>query len=90
MVVAALDLWTLFVQYTFGSFWIAVIGITLMMFIIMGVLGRISIYSCTMYSLMFLLTMGLGFGYITLTILITLSVIIALYFSWKGYIDSKG
>ena len=87
--IAALDLWTLFVQYVFGGFWIAVIGLTLVMFVIMGILGRISIYTVTWYLIMFILAMSLGFGYVTLNILITLAMIIAFFFSWKSYIDSK-
>lgn len=83
--VAALDLWTLFVVQVFGSFWIAVAGITLLMFIIMGVLGRISIYSCIWYSIMFVLAMGLGYGYIVINIIITVAMLVALFFSWRNY-----
>ena len=86
---AALDLWTLFVVYIFGGFWMAILGLTLLQFIIMGVLGRISIYSCTWYSLMFVLTMTLGYGYVTLNILLTLLVLIGFMFSMKSYLDSK-
>ena len=87
--VAALDFWTLFVQYIFGGFWMAVFGIALLIFIIMGVLGRISIYSVTWYIMMFFLAMTLGYGYVTLNIFITLALIVATIFSWKSYIDSK-
>ena len=85
--VAALDLWNLFVNQVFGGFWIAVIGLVLVIFIIMGVLGRISIYSTTWYCGMFILAMTLGYGYVIANIAITLALIIALIFSWKGYID---
>lgn len=85
--IAALDLWTLFVDYVFGSFFVAVLGVALLMFIIMGVLGRISIYSVTWYLIMFTLAMTIGYGLITLNILITLSLLIAFSFSWKSYFD---
>jgi len=85
----ALDLWTLFVVNTFGSFWFAVIGLTLVMFIIMGVLGRMSIYSVTWYCLMFISAMSLGYGYVLLNIIITLLLLIATFFSWQRYIDNK-
>jgi hypothetical protein len=88
MAVAALDLWTLFVQQIFGGFFVAIIGIAVLIFIIF-IMGRLSIYSSMWYLLFFLLTMTLGYGYITLNILITLSVIMSLFFSWKSYIDSK-
>lgn len=91
MVVATimpLDLWTLFVQYVFGGFWMAVIGLTLMIFVIL-MLGRISIYTSTWICVMFILAMTLGYGYVTINVLITLSILIALFFSWKSYVDSK-
>jgi len=87
--IAALDLWTLFVVYTFGSFFISVIGITLLLFIIMGVLGRISIYTTTWICILFILAMTLGYSYVTINLIITLCLLIGLYFSWKAYIESK-
>lgn len=83
----ALDLWTLFVDNVFGGFWIAVLGILIVMFIIMGPLGRMSIYSVTWYCVGFLLAMSLGYGMIILNILITLGIIIAFIFSWRNYFD---
>jgi hypothetical protein len=80
-----LDLWTLFVEYVFGGFWVAVIGICLVMFIIMGVLGRISIYSVTWYLIMFILAMALGYGFILFNLLITISLVVAFLFSWDRY-----
>jgi hypothetical protein len=87
--IAALDLWTLFVQYVFGGFWIAVVGLAIVQFVIMGVLGRISIYSVTWYMVMFLLAMTLGYGFVILNTFITLALLIGFFFSWKSYIDSK-
>lgn len=87
--VAVLDLWTLFVNYTFGSFWMAVVGLALVMFIIMGVLGRISIYSVNWYIIMFGLAMTLGYGYVLLNIIVTLALLVYFILSWKSYIDGK-
>jgi len=87
--VAAFDLWTLFVDYVFGGFWIAVIGLALMMFIIMGPLGRISIYSVIWYLLMFVLAMTLGYGVVTINIAITLSLVVAFFFSMFRYIEGR-
>ena len=87
--VAALDLWDLFVNNIFGGFIMAVAGITLLIFIIMGILGRMSIYSTTWYCIMFLLAMGLGYGYAITSIAITLMLIISLIFSITSYINSK-
>ena len=85
----ALDFWNLLVSYTFGSFWLAVIGIALLIFVIMTVLGRVSIYSVTWYVIMFILCMTLGYGAMLINALITLALIVAFYFSAKSYIDSK-
>jgi len=85
-----LDLWTLFVELTFGGFWIAVIGLSLTMFLIMGWLGRISIYSVTVYIMMFILSMALGYGYIAINVFISAGLIIAFIFSLKGYLDRGG
>jgi len=86
----ALDLWTLFVDYVFGGFWLSVFGMTLVMFIIMGFLGRISIFSCSWYCTMFVLCMSLGYGYVTVNMILSLSMIVAFMFSLKGYIERGG
>lgn len=87
--VQPMDYWTLFVHYVFGGFWFAVIGLALAMFIIMGILGRISIYSVSWYLVMFVLAMALGYGYTTINVLVTFSLIVAAYLSIKSYIDSR-
>jgi len=87
--IAALDFFTLFVSYVFGSFWIAVLGLAFVMFIVMGVLGRISIYSTMWYCIMFIQVMALGYGYLLITTTVTLLLMIGFFFSWKSYIDGK-
>lgn len=84
----ALDFWNLFVNGVFGGFWMAVIGLMAVMFIIMGVLGRISIYTVTWVLIMFFLAMTLGYGFVTLNIFITLALLIAFYFSWVRYLNA--
>ena len=87
--IAALDFWTLFVQLVFGGFWMAVAGLGLVMFVVMGVLGKMSIYSVTWYCVMFLIAMTLGYGFTLLNILLTVLLLVAFIFSWKSYVDSK-
>ena len=84
----AFDLWTLLVQYTFGNFWLAVIGLSLVMFIIL-ILGRVSIWTATLFVIMFLLAMTLGYGLVIANIFITMFLIIATIFSIKSYIDAR-
>jgi len=83
-----LDFWTVFVEYVFGNFWLAVIGIAGLIFAIMAFLGRVSIYSVSLYLLMFFMAMALGYGYNLLSILITLIVVFMFISSVKSYIDS--
>ena len=85
----AFDFWGLLVNYTFGSFWLAVIGLVVVIFVIMAVLGRISIWTVTWYLIMFMLCMTLGYGVVIVNILITLALLVAFYFSAKSYIDSR-
>ena len=87
--IAALDLWTLLVENVFGGFWLTVVGLGLVQFIIMGVLGKMSIYTVTWIIVMFVVTLSIGYGYLLLNILITSLLLIAVFFSWRSYIDSK-
>jgi len=84
----ALDLWNLLIEGVFGSFWFAVIGLAIVIFIIMGFLGRISIYSCQWYLSMFLFAMSLGYGFTILNVVLSLSVTLAFIFSMINYISS--
>jgi hypothetical protein len=82
-----MDYWSLFVNYVFGSFWMAVVGLCLLFFIILGPLGRVSIYTTVWYVIFFLAAMSLGYGYLPITVLVWVALLIALYLSVKGYID---
>lgn len=85
----ALDLWTLLIEYVFGGFWMAIAGLCAYFFIVMGVLGRMSVYSVTIYMMMFVLAMTLGYGFTTLNILITGALLLTTIFVVKGLFDSK-
>ena len=87
-VMAALDLWTLFVNYIFGGFWLAIVGIMILIFAIM-MMGKISINITTWYVIMFLMCMSLGYGWIPLQVIITALLLVASFYSWKGYLDSR-
>jgi len=87
--IAALDLWNLFTNYVFGSFFMAMIGIALMLFIIGGVLGRISIYTITWYCLMFIMAMTIGYGYLAINIIITTILLLAASYSAKSYFTKE-
>lgn len=76
-----LDLWTLFVEIIFGGFWITVGCLILVMFIIMGVFGRVSITSVISFLAIFLLAMVLGYGYVWMYIPLTLAILV-----WTSFV----
>ena len=57
-----LNLWDLFVENLFGSFWIAIAFIGLIFFIIL-MLGGISYYTIIIFMMYYLLAMTIGYGY---------------------------
>lgn len=84
-----LDFWTLLVILVFGSFWMTIIGLMLAMFVIMGPLGRISVYDCVIYLLMFLFIMTLGYGYSSIALLVTLIIFVGFVYSLVKYLDNR-
>jgi hypothetical protein len=83
----ALDIWNLLVNNVFGGFWLATFGVMFMLFLIMAILGRMSIYTTMWFLIMFLLVMCLGYGLLTLTLAITVLCVVIVYLAVKGYID---
>ena len=73
--VAALDLWSIFVVQVFGNFWYAVIGLAALFFIIM-IMGRVSMYSVLFFTLIFAMCMSMGYGYGFITIAFTLFILV--------------
>ncbi len=66
-----MSLWTLFVVEIFGSFWSAIIGLSIIMYIIL-VLGGTSQDTCLTYNWIFILIMAIGYGQVLITILMTI------------------
>lgn len=65
-----MNLWDLFVEQLFGSFWIAVAFIALIFFIIL-MLGGISYYTIIIFMMYFLLAMTIGYGYPLIAVVIS-------------------
>jgi hypothetical protein len=80
-----LDLWTFFVDQLFGGFWIAVFGIGLLIWLIIGVFGRLSKISQINYLLLYFMVMTIGYGYRWLTAIIGTLLLAGLYLEWKNY-----
>ena len=79
------DLWTFFVDQLFGGFWLAVFGILAIIFLIMGVFGRMSKMTVLNYTLLFFMTMCIGFGVRWITILISFAIITWVYIEFKNF-----
>jgi len=83
-----LNLWDLFVEQLFGSFWLAVGFISLIFFIIL-MLGGISYYTVIIFMLYFVLAMTIGYGYPLITALIAIAGSIYMYYQIFKWWDNR-
>lgn len=79
------DLWTFFVEQLFGGFWLAVLGIAIIIFIILAVLGRVGRLSSMLLVMFYFLCMVIGYGYRWLTVLIGFAFTVWCYIEIKNY-----
>jgi len=86
--VATMDFWTIFVVYTFGNFWAAVVGLAVLFFIIL-LLGRVSMYTIIFFTLMFFVCMAMGYGYGLVTIPITLFILVRFIYDLSYFMRGK-
>lgn len=77
-----INLWDLFVEYLFGSFWVAVMFIILIFFVIL-MLGGVSYYTVIIFIMYFLLAMAIGYGYPLITVAI--AVFGTMYLVYQGF-----
>lgn len=82
-----IDLWTLLVENLFGSFWMAVIGIAVMIFVIF-LIGKVSMVTTTNYIAIFLLAMSIGYGQDMIFILMFVLVLVVQIFAIPRMINS--
>ena len=82
-----MDLWTLLVEYTFGGFYSAVFGMAFI-FLIILMMGGVSIFTAFWFVGIFLFTMFLGNG--TWIIVLPISAIILFQFirGITAYVDA--
>jgi hypothetical protein len=80
-----LNLWDLFVEYLFGSFWLAV-GFIILIFFVILMLGGISYYTVIIFIIYFLLAMTIGYGYPLVTVVIAIfGTMYAVYQTFKWW-----
>jgi len=87
--VGMLNLWDLFVEQIFGSFWPAVLFIAIIFFIIL-ILGGISFYTVIIFELYFIMAMAIGYGYPILVFPVLLfSIIYAIWQVFKLIFENR-
>jgi len=87
--VEMLNLWDLFVEQIFGSFWPAVLFIAIIFFIIL-ILGGISFYTVIIFELYFIMAMAIGYGYPILVFPVLLfSIIYAIWQVFKLIFENR-
>jgi len=87
--VGMMNLWDLFVEQIFGSFWPAVLFLAIIFFIIL-MLGGISFYTVIIFEAYFILAMAIGYGYpIVVFPLLAGSVIYATWQIFKLFFENR-
>lgn len=70
-----IDLWELIVVDMFNSFWMAVLGLVLLMYIVFAI-GKISQVTRLNFLLLFLFSMCIGYAPLLITIPIAIAIIL--------------
>ena len=82
-----IDLWELIVVDMFGSFWLAVFGMSFAMWIIM-VIGKVSQVTSLNFLSIFILALCIGYGFSFISILLTILILVVHLFAIPRMINS--
>lgn len=69
-----MNLWDVFVEQVFGSFWMAVIALSLIILIILW-MGNISAWTSMAYVTMFIFALAIGYGPALITIILFIGLL---------------
>jgi len=84
---SALNLWDLFVEYTFGSFFITVVALCIL-FGIMLMMGGISPVTSMMFMGAFLVAMSIGYGYTIIAVpIVVIAILTFVYQAMRLYTE---
>jgi len=84
-----IDLYTLLVMQVFGSFWMAVAALVLILVIILA-MGAISSITLIFFVGMFIYSMALGYGYALVTVPLSILIVWWAYSQYQGSRDHTG
>ena len=82
-----MDLWTLLVELTFGGFYSAVFGMAFI-FLIILMMGGVSIYTAMWFCAIFLFVMFLGNGVWIIVVPISILIIFMFVKGFTAFIDA--
>lgn len=84
-----IDMYGFLVEQVFGGFWISIFAMA-GIFMIMLMLGGVSMYTIMWYDLYFIFMMAIGYGQPFISIIGSTIIIYVLYQSIKGWIERGG
>ena len=81
------DLYGVFVESVFGGFWLSVAGLAFVMFIIMTIVGGLSMWTTLTYLGFFIMTMAIGYTQPMIIIPIWSALMIWSVIQWSRFIN---
>jgi len=81
------DLYGVFVENVFGGFWLSVGGIAFVMFVIMAIIGGLSMWTTLTYVAFFILTMAIGYTQPLIIIPVWSVLMIWSIIQWSRFIN---
>jgi len=82
-----LDLWSLLVEYVFGGFYVAIFGMALI-FLIILMMGGVSIFTALWFCAIFLFVMFLGNGVWLIVLPVSILIIYMLVKGFTAFVDA--
>ena len=83
-----MDLWDLLIVYTFGGFYSAILGMATI-FLIILMMGGVSIYTALWFCGIFLFVMCLGNGTLLVVVLVSIIIIFQLVRGIQAYMEAS-
>lgn len=78
------NLYTLLVNQLIGGYWLTVLVLMAFIFLLMGVLGKMSKLTVMYYEALFFMAMCIGSGYTWLATLVGFAILVFVYLQFKN------
>lgn len=83
-----MDMWDLLVTYTFGGFYSAILGMS-MIFLVILMMGGVSIYTALWFCAIFLFVMCLGNGVLLIVLPVSIIIIFMLVKGIAAFLEAS-